>query len=56
MTSMWVPNNSVRTWILHRPCSIFQQKYNDVNRQIQEISCSDDLLSGMLSVKPIWYR
>lgn len=46
MRALWVQDHSVRKWILPRPCEIFCAKYDNVQEQIRQISCMDDLLSG----------
>ena len=59
MSDLWVPNSSVRRWVLpRRPaggasevqelvCGHFQKKYDRVQGMIAQIGCMDELLSGM---------
>ena len=46
MSALWVPDHTIREWKLKRPCDIFRDKYDEVQKQIMDISCMDDLLSG----------
>ena len=46
MSALWVSDHSVRHWHLHKPCEEFEKKYDQVQSQILDISCMDDLLSG----------
>ena len=47
MAAVWKDTEQIRHWTLKRPCVAFRSKYDIVKDQLLEISCSDDLLSGM---------
>ena len=60
MSDLWVPDKTVRKWVLpRRPvgasevqemvCGHFQKKYDKVQGMIQQIGCMDELLSGTLT-------
>ncbi len=46
MSALWVSDYTICEWKLNRPCEVFQQKYDGVQKQILDISCMDDFLSG----------
>ena len=47
MCSVWKPTGCVSVWLLSRPCEIFREKYDEVEKKKIHIGCMDDLLSGM---------
>ena len=60
MSDMWVPNKTVRKWVLpRRPAGDgevqemvfghFQKVYKKVKEAILQVECMDDLLSGACS-------
>jgi hypothetical protein len=49
MSSQWKNDKSVRTWMLPKSCKVFSAKFDEIQQQLQAISCMDDLLAGMLS-------
>ena len=74
MSSLWVSDKRIRKWILPRrsvdgdddedegvhvmACGHFQKKYDRVQGMIQQISCMDELLSGVLvrTCQPVTLR
>jgi hypothetical protein len=46
MSALWVADHATREWKLKQQCNIFRDKYDEVQKQIMDISCMDDLLSG----------
>jgi len=46
MTALWVSDTTIKKWILEWPSDVFCEKYDSVQQQIMQISCSDDLLTG----------
>ena len=47
MSTMCKSTSSLRVWVLKRPCDLFQQKYDEVERNKSQIGCMDDFLCGM---------
>ena len=48
MSSQWKNDKSVRTWMLPKSCKIFSAKFDEIQQQLQAISCMDDLLAGVV--------
>ena len=48
MSALWVSDHTVRRWYLQKSCGVFERKYDQVENQILDISCMDDLLSGKI--------
>ena len=60
MSTIWVPDKTVRKWLLPRRavggendvqemmCGHFQKKYDNIQGMIMRIGCMDELLSGWL--------
>ena len=47
MATMWRDSEHIRHWTLKRSCVTFKDKYDAVKDQLLDISCFDDLLSGV---------
>lgn len=50
MSTLWVSDYRVRHWHLKKPCEEFERKYDQVQNQILNISCMNDLLSGKIAL------
>ena len=50
MSALWRNDKSVKVWKIPRPCDVFRAKYDSIQENLQNISCMDDLLSGMFSI------
>ena len=48
MAAVWKDTEQIHQWKLSRGCKHFRDKYDTV-KELLEISCSDDLLSGNCS-------
>ena len=46
MTTVWKSSGFVSVWVLARPCDLFAEKYDEVEKKKIKIGCMDDLLSG----------
>ena len=47
ISSVWKCSEAVRKWKLCRPCSLFRDKYNEIEQLKAQVGCMDDLLTGM---------
>ena len=50
MSALWRNDKSVKVWKIPKPCDVFRAKYDSIQENLQNISCMDDLLSGMFSI------
>lgn len=46
MAAQWKPNETVKEWILQRPCDIYAKKYDSITNAISKLASMDDLLAG----------
>ena len=47
MSSLWRNDKTVKCWKLRKPCGVFGNKFDKIQEQLHNISCMDELLSGM---------
>ena len=52
MSSQWKNDKSVQTWILPKSCRVFSAKFDEIQQNLQAISCMDELLAGVVV---LWY-
>ena len=50
MSTVWKCSGAVRRWKLGRPCDIFREKYDEVEKLKAKAGCMDDLLTGTVLI------